>query len=247
MITVQQLMDHTAGFGMYSGRDDEKVTKDEFLRRVLSAPLISEPGKKNNYSNPGYGLLAAIIEKVSGQYYEQYVQGHIFAPAAMAFTGYSIPKWREGQIAHTYAQGEDRGSTYDIPHIPDGVSWSLRGAGGTLSTLGDMYKFNLALESERLLSKEFKAKLFDMESPMVLVGGNGVHYFVYQREPANHVVVLIASSDAGLRATEINQQIASLAAGRDVPLPPKTARMDPAMLAKLAGDYKLASGAELTV
>ena len=61
-ITVAQLMDHTAGLGMYSGRDDEKVTKEEFLRRVLTAPLSSEPGKRESYSNPGYGLLAAIVE-----------------------------------------------------------------------------------------------------------------------------------------------------------------------------------------
>jgi hypothetical protein len=240
-------MDHTAGFGMYSGRDDEKVTKEEFLRRVLTAPLISAPGKQENYSNPGYGLLAAIIEKASGQSYEQYLAEHIFNPAGMTVTGYLIPKWRDGQLAHSYANGDDRGSTYDVPHLPDGVSWSLRGAGGTLSTLGDMYRFHLALEGEKLLSNSFKAKLFDMNNPASLVGGNGVHYFVYLREPADRIAILIASTDAGVRAIEIDEHILSLAKGKDAPPPPQTIKLDPAALAKFAGNYKLPSGAELNV
>ena len=246
-ITVAQLMDHTAGFGMYSGRDDEKVTRDEFLRRVFSAPLISEPGKRENYSNPGYGLLAAIIEKVSGQSYEEYLNQHIFKPAGMTATGYLLPKWSDGQLAHSYANGEDRGSTFDVPHLPDGISWSLRGAGGTLATLGDMYKFHLALEGDLLLSKGFKQKLFDMNSPATLVGGNGIHYFVYAREPANRIVILIASTDAGVRATEIDEHIISLAQGKEVSLPPQTVRIDPAVLAKLGGSYTLPSGAILSV
>ena len=246
-ITVAQLMDHTAGFGMYSGRDDEKVTKEEFLRRVLSAPLISAPGKQESYSNPGYGLLAAIIEKVSGQPYEQYLDEHIFKPAGMMTTGYLIPKWRDGQLTHTYANGEDRGSTFDIPHLPDGISWSLRGAGGTLSTVGDMYRFHLALEGEQLLSKASKPKLFEMDSPTTLVGGNGIHYFVYLRDPAERIAILIASTDAGLRATEIDGHILSLVKGKQVALPPQTIKLDPAVAARLAGSYKLPSGAELIV
>jgi CubicO group peptidase (beta-lactamase class C family) len=246
-ITVTQLMDHTAGLGMYSGRDVEKVTSDEFRRRVFSAALISEPGKRENYSNPGYGLLAAIIERVSGQTYEQYLEQHIFKPAGMTSTGYLIPKWRDGQLAHSYANGEDRGSTFDVPHLPDGISWSLRGAGGILATLGDMYKFHLALEGEQLLSKGFKDKLFDMNGPATLVGGNGVHFFVYSRDPASRIAVLIASTDAGVRATEIDEHVMSLAHNKEVTLPPQTTRLEPAALAKLEGNYTLPSGASLSV
>src|SRR5581483_1804788 len=141
---------------MYSGRDQEKLTKEDFLKRVLGAPLLSEPGKNQSYSNPGYGLLAAIIEKVSGQTYEQYVYDHICKPAGMLATGYVLPKWRDGQLTRSYEDGEERPSTFDYPHLPDGPSWSLRGNGGTLSTLGDMYKFHLALAGELLLPKAAK-------------------------------------------------------------------------------------------
>lgn len=247
VITVEQLINHTAGIGMYAGRDDEKLTKEEFLQRVFSAALISEPGKRDNYSNPGYGLLAAIIEKVSGQTYEQYVAEQILKPAGMAVTGYLLPKWKAEQLAHNYEDGIERPSTLDLPHLPDGVSWSLRGAGGILSTLGDMYKFNLAVEGDQLLPKDFRPKLFSLDEPVTLVGGNGVHYFVYMREPAARLVVLISTTDAGMRATEVVTHIAALSQGKELALPPQLTKLDTAALNKVAGTYNLPSGAELNV
>ncbi|HEX4945687.1 MAG TPA: serine hydrolase domain-containing protein [Blastocatellia bacterium] len=246
-ITVAQLMEHTAGFGQYSGRDDERITKEDFLQRVFSAPLIAAPGKEENYSNPGYSLLAAIIEKVSGQSYEQYVRDHILTPAGMTTTGYILPKWRDGQLARNYADGEEQPPTLDYPHLPDGAAWNLRGNGGTLSTVGDMYKFHLALQGDKLLAPEFKAKLFDVNAPLMLVGGNGVHFFVYQTEPASRLVILMATTDARVRATEVSRHLTTIARGRELPLPPQLTKLEEATLAKLAGSYQLPSGAELKV
>jgi len=246
-ITVEQLLNHTAGIGMYSGRDDEKISKEEFLQRVLSAPLISAPGKEENYSNPGYGLLAAIIEKLSGQTFEQYMAEHIFKPAGMTTTGYVLPKWKDGQIARNYQNDNEQPSTFDLPHLPDGNSWSLRGNGGTLSTLGDMYKFNLALERGQLLPPESKTKLFSLNDPITLVGSNGVHYFVYLREPADRLVVLIATTEAGWRATELERPLVALALGRDIVTPPAITKLDAAALSDFAGVYKLPDEAELRV
>ncbi len=247
VITVEQLMEHTAGFGQYSGPDDERLTKVEFLKRVFSAPLIAAPGKEENYSNPGYSLLAAIIEKVSGNSYDQYVQERILKPAGMTTTGYILPQWREGQLARNYADGNEQPSTFDLPHLPDGPSWSLRGNGGTLSTVGDMYKFYRALQDETLLNREFKAKLFDVNAPLMLVGGNGVHFFVYQNEPAQRLVILLATTDARVRATEVSRGLVALASGRELALPPQLVTLDGAALAKFVGNYQLPAGAELNV
>lgn len=247
MITVEQLMEHTAGLGMYSGRDEERITKEEFLRRVFSAPLIAAPGTEENYSNPGYSVLAAIIEKVSGQSYDQYVQDHILRPAGMTTTGYILPQWRDGQLARNYQDGEEQPATFDLPHLPDGPSWNLRGNGGTLSTVGDMYKFHLALRGDTLLKPEYKAKLFDVNSPLMLVGGNGVHFFVYQTEPANRLVILLATTDPRVRATDVSRRLVTIARGNDSALPPQLARTDKETLARLAGSYQLPSGAQLQV
>ncbi len=164
-ITIEQVMTHTAGFPEYTGDDTEMISRDEMLARLFNRPLISTPGQEMNYSNPGYSLLAAIVEKISGDSYEKFVYLNIFKPAGMEHTGYVRPEWKSGQIAHAYENSHDQGSTLDYPHLPDGPTWNLRGNGGTLSTLPDMYRFHLALEGNLLLSDASKVKLFPQDRP----------------------------------------------------------------------------------
>jgi CubicO group peptidase (beta-lactamase class C family) len=217
-ITVEQLMEHTAGFRQHSGRDEEPLTKADFLRRVFAAPLLALPGQRESYSNPGYSLLAAIIEKVSGQSYEQFVQAQILKPVGMTTTGYILPKWRDGQLARNYANDKEEPPTFEYPHLPDGPGWNLRGNGGTLSTVGEMYKFYQALQGDKLLAPEFKAKLFDVNAPLMLAGSNGVHFFVYQNEPTQRLVILVATTDPRVRAPEVSRRIVALVNGRELPL-----------------------------
>src|SRR6185437_15731148 len=63
----------------------------------------------------------------------------------------------------------------------------------------------------------------------------------------NQLVILIASTDAGLRAIEFDQNILSMAKGKDIALPPPTTALDQSSLNKLAGIYKLASNALVSV
>src|SRR5258708_18860937 len=105
VITVAQLMKHTGGLVGEIARDPEKIKRDEMLSRVFATKLISEPGKEEHYSNVGFSILAAIIESVSGQSYDQYVGEHIFKPAGMTRTGYVIPQWKAEEITHNYATG----------------------------------------------------------------------------------------------------------------------------------------------
>ena len=246
-VTVAMLVDHTAGFPLYSGPDDEAVTRADFLKRILAAPLIAEPGRAQNYSNPGYSLLAAIIEKVTGGSWEEYVAAHILKPAGMTETGYALPKWKPGQVAHAYEDGRDTGSTLDYPHAADGPYWNLRGNGGTLATLGDMYKFHLALAGETLLKKESKERLFPQSQPVVLVGGNGVHFFSYHRDPDAGLAILVASTDASATAMDMDRALAAIALGRPVALPPEVIKPAAGALDKFAGTYTLPSGAKFTV
>lgn len=246
-ITVAQLMNHTAGFPLYSGPDDEVLTREDFLKRILAAKLVAEPGREENYSNPGYSLLAAIIERVSGGSWERYANEHIFKPAGMTETGYALPKWEPGQIAHAYDGGRDTGSTFDYPHASDGPYWNLRGNGGTLSTLADMYRFHLALAGEKLLKKESKEKLFPQSAPVALVGGNGVHYFIYHRDPAAGLAVLVASTDAAMRAMDMDRALMAIARGGEVALPPAVVKLAPEAADKFAGTYELPSGGKFTV
>ena len=86
-ITIHDLLRHQSGLISNVGKDYEKISKEEFLNKVLSSKLRFEVGSGFSYSNLGYSLLAMIIEKVSGQTYETYLYENLWKPAEMHMTG----------------------------------------------------------------------------------------------------------------------------------------------------------------
>ncbi|NAS25685.1 serine hydrolase [Herbidospora sp. NEAU-GS84] len=173
-ITVRHLLTHTSGLGDV-GDDYDPVSRDTMTRRALASPLRSAPGAEFHYSNVGYSLLAAIIERVSGMSYERFLAQHLFAPAGMTSTGYVLPRWKADQIAIEYdRQGTRRGRPTEHPWAADGPHWYLRGNGGMLSTARDMYRWHRALEGDRILSRRAKAEMF---APRVVVDRKAkLHY-----------------------------------------------------------------------
>ena len=159
-ITVHQLLTHTAGFMDSLGDDYEKINRDDFENLALASKLRSMPGKTYSYSNVGYSLLGAIIERVSGLSYEKCLHEHLFKPAGMMKTGYLDPKWVAGELAHGYQKEKDWGTPLDHPWAADGPYWHLRANGGLLSTVGDLYRWSVALQGEDILSRSAKEKQF---------------------------------------------------------------------------------------
>lgn len=169
-ITVHHLLTHTSGLGDL-GDDYEPVSREVMLHRALASRLRFTPGTKFHYSNLGYSVLAAIIEKVSGLGYERFLAGHLFGPSGMTHTGYVLPRWAPGQVAVEYDRhGNSRGRPFDHPWAADGPYWYLRGNGGMLSTPRDMFRWHRALTGGRILSPRAKRKLF---KPYVLIEGGG--------------------------------------------------------------------------
>ena len=83
-ITIHHLMTHTAGFsGDLGGTDEEPISRDDLVAKVLAAPLASKPGERFEYSNEGFSLAGAIVERVSGQSYEAFLRQQLFLPADM--------------------------------------------------------------------------------------------------------------------------------------------------------------------
>ena len=72
-ITIHYLLRHSTGLPGGVGGDYEKITEAAFVEKVLSSKLRFPVATRFSYSNVGYSLLALIIEKVSGQSYEQYL------------------------------------------------------------------------------------------------------------------------------------------------------------------------------
>ena len=159
-ITIHQLLRHHAGLPGVVGGDYEKITQADFVKKVLNAPLKFPVGAQFSYSNVGFSLLAMIIEKVSGQNYEQYLYENLWRPAGMETTGYSRPSFNKDLIAVGYKQDVRWGKPIEKEWDKDAPYWHLKGNGGILSTVEDLYKWDQALLSEKILSKEAKEKYF---------------------------------------------------------------------------------------
>ncbi|MGI5204836.1 serine hydrolase domain-containing protein [Spirillospora sp. CA-108201] len=161
-ITLHQLLTHTAGLAEGLGDDYEPVSRDEMLGEALRSKLVSRPGAEFHYSNTGFSVLAAIVEKVSGTGYERFLATHLFAPAGMTRTGYVLPKFSRAQVAVEYDEnGASRGRPFDHPWAADGPYWYLRGNGGMLSTGRDMFTWHRALLGDTILNAAAKTKMFE--------------------------------------------------------------------------------------
>ena len=157
-ITLHHLMTHTSGLqDMHTEGDDfVKMSIDEAIETILGMDLLWEPDNRFSYSNAGYVLLAAIVELVSGISFVDYIKENLFKNAEMKNSCfYRDEMLKEDNVSHGYNDGINEGSLFSVY----GPTWALLGAGGVVSTLGDMYKWIQALNSNILLSDEAKKKL----------------------------------------------------------------------------------------
>ena len=260
-VTLHHLLTHTAGVTIYSGFDYDAVHRDETVNSILGEPLKFTPGEKFEYTNSGYTLLAAIIERVSGQPYEEFLHEQLFEPAGMSFTGYRIPNWNERVVAHWYRGDIDNRTPLEKPY----PYWNLIGNGAILSTTGDMYRWHLALQGEGILSSDAKKKLF---SPFLInyaygwdvretehgtliehnggsMLGNSAEFMRYV--DADVVLVLFCNQSYRERALcpAIKDKIEALAFGGDVAIPPSELSSDSPALNAFKGDYRLPSGGRI--
>jgi CubicO group peptidase (beta-lactamase class C family) len=159
-VTLHHLLTHTAGLDHAYGEDTDVAPRDETVRLILSKPLLSTPGTKYRYSNPGFSLLAAIVEKVSGKTWERYLSDTFFKDAGMLKTGYRLPTWNLAEMSHNYNKGVDNGVPFDRAWGPDGPYWHLFGNGGILMTTGDMFKWHRTLEGTAALPEAAKKKMW---------------------------------------------------------------------------------------
>ena len=137
-IRISHLLSHTAGVPDF-------IPYDEVKKR----PLEFEPGSRINYSNNGYYLLGRIVEKVSGQPWDEYLRDHIFRPLGMKHSGYDRTVELAGR-ATGYLAGAD--GTYQ-PIAPQDALGAYAG-GGLYSTVEDMALWASGLASGKLLPNE---------------------------------------------------------------------------------------------
>ncbi|HEV2855768.1 MAG TPA: serine hydrolase domain-containing protein [Thermoanaerobaculia bacterium] len=173
-VTVRHLLTHTGGTGDIFGPEFEKnrLTLREhgdYLKLYGARGLTHEPGAEQRYSNYGFVLLGALIERVSGMSYYDYVRAKIFQPAGMTSTD-SLP---ETEKVAKRATGYMKSGSSWAPNT-DTLPWRGTAAGGGYSTVGDLFRFAQALESGKLISKTMLA-----EATKAQTEGYGYGFGVY--------------------------------------------------------------------
>ncbi|HEX5257366.1 MAG TPA: serine hydrolase domain-containing protein [Sphingomicrobium sp.] len=177
-ITIDQLLTHRSGLGDYLRPENAEAiraarTASDLLPLAIRDGFAFAPGSKQQYSNSGYVVLGAVIEKLSGMSYADYVRTHIFVPAGMS----------AADLAGTAPR-----ATAMTKHQPDGSMASVarpapeiggrRGgpAGGAVASALDMVKFGEALRSGKLLSRSIVEQLWAARVPGQSRDGAQVSY-----------------------------------------------------------------------
>ena len=173
-VTVRQLLNHTSGIPDYEEIRSYDVyrfrlTPEEVIRIAHSRPMDFVPGTGRYYSNTGYFLASMIVERIEGRPLGQVLKARIFDPLGMTQTGMADP---ESIIPHRVAgYWVDKAGAL-INRNPTETSSTL-GAGGMISTAGDLAIWDAALYDDRLLSDRSRETMWE---PAVLPNGENTEY-----------------------------------------------------------------------
>lgn len=157
-VTVRRLLHHTSGLLGYDDSDEiydalmassSQPTNDDLLQTLAEVgDFQSDPGEEYSYSNTGYDILGALLERVSGKTYPEFMNDNIFVPLGMVHT-FAMPDSRrlagEDVAASYYFEGGE-----PVAYEPDPLDL-LSGSGSIYSTVGDMFLFDQALYTEELV------------------------------------------------------------------------------------------------
>ncbi len=170
-VTLRNLMTHTPGFeeaikSLVTDRPDRLASPEEYLKAWVPG-RIYPPGAVPAYSNYGVTLAGYLVERVSGQRYDDYVDRHVFAPLGMtsSTTRQVLPEDFRGRMSRGYL----RGSGPPYPFEMFGVS----PAGGATTTVVDMGKFMIAwlqggeLAGRRILTADTVRRTLDTRLAVV--------------------------------------------------------------------------------
>lgn len=166
LITIQHLFDHTSGIPnftdipRFSRLERNRYSHEEMMGFFADSVLQFTPGEKYAYSNSGYYLLGVIVEKVTGKSYEQVLQDKIFTPLKMNNSGYD----HHSTILKNRASGYEREWNHRFFINASYIDMSIPYAAGAIySTVEDLFLYDQALYTEKLLSKKYMDILFDPE------------------------------------------------------------------------------------
>jgi CubicO group peptidase (beta-lactamase class C family) len=173
-VTIKHLLTHTSGLIYdFDGSDElhklyqaaklwDVPSLNDFVARVAKLPLKHHPGDEFSYGI-NTDVLGCLVESVSGQSFEDFLQQRLFGPLQMKDTSFDVPTEKRDRLAKTYKHGADGQFVEAEPLIN---TWPERGRGiasggaGLFSTIGDYARFAQmllnggALDGQRILGRK---------------------------------------------------------------------------------------------
>lgn len=160
-ISIEQLLTHTAGIvdvfalGSYTVSNESGRKFSEVVDEVARAPLVFEPGARYSYSNGGYVLLAAIVERVSGKPFGVFLHDRLFEPIGLTST----------HDGNDHGAGHDSTTGYHpigrdgLAPYPVASDAYTKGAGSLWTNAADLLAWSEALHTGQILSATSYDKL----------------------------------------------------------------------------------------
>ncbi|MBO0938542.1 serine hydrolase [Fibrella sp. HMF5335] len=244
-ITLHHLLTHTSGLPNYTNFPTffetvsrEPFTPTEFLKKFQDMPLEFEPGSKFSYSNSGYFLLGVVVEKVTGKSYAQVLQEGILSPLQMRDTGYDL----FAPIMPKRAAGYEKagGGYVNAPYLDMSIPYA---AGSLYSTVEDLYKWDQALYTDKLLSAVGKATMFTpfkdeyaygwgvgntkvgerKDSLLLISHGGGINGFntLITRAPRDKQLIVLLNNTGGAPLNNMRQNILRILYDQPIEAPKK--------------------------
>jgi CubicO group peptidase (beta-lactamase class C family) len=169
-ITIDQLLTHTSGipdtpWAFYMQEITSSLPLEQSIADAKTKPLDFQPGEKFSYDNLGFVLLGKIIESVSGQSYEAFLQTNIFEPLQMTNTGFDPART---DLAVGYE---------DQVYVADPINmWVSFSAGALYSSVEDLYHWDQALYTDKLVPQQVLDTMFTAHVLMPDSDGWGYGY-----------------------------------------------------------------------
>ncbi len=161
-ISIENLLTHTSGIHNFNDEAfmENNASKTMKLESIIAlfknVPTDFKPGTNYNYSNSNYILLGFIIEKITGKSYYQNIRERIFQPLQMNHSGFDFTFLKSSDKATGYSKLN--ANNKKPAQILD--SSILYAAGGMYSTVGDLYKWDRALYTDKIIHDSSRQKAF---------------------------------------------------------------------------------------
>lgn len=177
LISIHHLLTHSSGTPEYSF-EERRYETSEMIKLISESELRFEPGSKFEYSNSGYNVLGFIIETITKKSYEENLQERIFRPLNMTNSGFDRhrPIIKDRAIGYFKTFGEYKNANYiDMSKV--------YAAGAIYTTVEDLFIWDQALYSEKLLPRKYIDILFDKHIKDPYSGGHYAYGWEIKEKP----------------------------------------------------------------